>query len=280
VRALAYTVGRGYATELAEAFAKGCQRHGVACEVRSSAGFRLPEPCDVIWLYGVTANARVFADYLGRRRVTGDLGYWREDAARLPMERRPVRIAVDSQQPDAHLRLRAHPPDRFLALGLEVEPVQARGARILLAGQSEEQARFFGFDYGEWEALTVARLSCVSARPVVARAKPNSPPLRIPGTLPCRDAHAADAVRKAWAVVTRSGNIGADAILHGVPCFAEAGPGACYSSEPLEAIDGAQPLKPELRRAALADLAYWQWTQEEFASGALWEHLRREGMLG
>ena len=80
-------------------------------------------------------------------------------------------------------------------------------------------------------------------------------------------------------MVCCSGNVGADCILHGVPVFADAGPGAVYYRAPLERIDDAQPLSAYRRIGALADLAYWQWTLEEFERGDLWTHLRGEGVL-
>ena len=71
----------------------------------------------------------------------------------------------------------------------------------------------------------------------------------------------------------------ADAILHGVPVFAEAGPGSVYYKSPLGYVDFAKPLSLPTRKAALADIAYWQWTQEEIERGDLWKHLRNEGVV-
>jgi len=95
MRALAYTPAGGYAADLAYAFVAGCKFHGVDAEVRSAESFAGPEPCNFIWLFGVVGQAHIFDAYRGRaRRITGDLGYWRERASELPMSKRPVRIAV------------------------------------------------------------------------------------------------------------------------------------------------------------------------------------------
>lgn len=278
MRALAYA-SSGYSCELAEAFANGCRRYGVTCEVRLLEQFKGPEPCEVVWLFGLIAMARVFDAYRGRAlRITGDLGYWRERASALSIKNRPVRIAVEAQQPDAHLRLHLHSPDRFWMLNLGISPVFERGAYILVTGHCAEQARYLGYAYGEWEAKTVVAVRRLTDRPIVVREKPSSDPLRIDGTT--RDSSsAADAIRNAWAVVCCTGNIGADAILHGVPVFAQSGPGAVYYRAPLESIEQARPLDAYRRIGALADLAYWQYSLEEFERGALWSHLLLEGVL-
>jgi hypothetical protein len=222
----------------------------------------------------------VFDAYAGlATRVVSDLGYWREQHHALALNRRPMRIAINAEQPDDHLRLRHHPPDRFQALDLRVEPVRQRGQHILLTGLSTVQAALHGFAYGEWEADTVAVLREYSARPIVVRTRPSHAPLNIPGTNRCTDRDIGPAIRRAWAVVCYTGNVGADALLHGVPVIAKRGPGAVYYRTTLEAIDSAAPLPAAARLRALSDIAYWQWTPDEFASGALWQHLCNEGVV-
>lgn len=279
MRVLAYAQS-GYSAELAQAFVCGAKRHGAAAEVRDAATFERPEACDVIWLYGLIPLQGIFDAYRGRAlRVTGDLGYWRERACELPIDKRPVRIAIEAQQPDRHLQRRVHGPERFAALALNVQPVRERGEDILVTGSDAEQAQFYGSAYGEWEGETCVRLLHITARPLVLREKPGSPPIGIRHVGHCIEPDAARAIRRAWAVVCRSGNIGADCLLHGVPVFAEAGPGAVYYRAPIEQIDAAQPLDAYKRISALSDLAYWQWTMEECAAGELWSHLLTEGVL-
>ncbi len=279
MRALAYA-SSGYSIELAEAFAVGCNRYGVTCEVRRLDDFTEPEPCEFVFVYGLIAMARVFDAYRGRAlRITGDLGYWRERASELAIRNRPARIAIEAQQPDAHLNLYMHPPDRFWSLKLGVSPVKERGEYVLVTGQCAEQARYLGYAFGEWESKTVEAVRRLTDRPIVVREKPGSDPLKIDGTTRDKSASFADAIRNAWAVVCCTGNIGADAILHGVPVFAESGPGAVYQPAPLETIEQAKPLDAYHRIAALADLSYWQYSLDEFESGALWSHLVLEGVV-
>jgi hypothetical protein len=224
-------------------------------------------------VYGILP---IFSEYFGRKLVVTDRGYWQENAYLRPAHQRHYRIAINGPQPDVRIRLFEHPRDRFDALGLEVEPVSSRGDYVLVCGHSPEVAQYYGLRYGEWEADTVRRLRKITQRPIVVREKPPCEPLRIEGVERDRSRNIGDAIRSAWSVVCKTGNVGADAILHGVPVFAESGPGRLYHREPLERIDSVQPLNGAQRIAALSDLAYWQYTPEEFSSGVLWDHLRKE----
>lgn len=280
VKALAYAHEPARVIALAHAFAEGCRRHSIDCQIRRVDDFRRPEPVDVVWLYGLGPARRVFDAYAGKaRRVVGDVGYWRELMPRLPPKQRFIRIAIDAQQPDLHLRLMRHPRDRFERLPLHILPTTQRGDSILVCGYSVAQAEKNGVPYGHWELATIDRLREVTKRRIVLREKPKNPRIEAPFVDHCTENSCTRAIRKSWAVVCRSGNIGADAVLHGVPVFAESGPGAVYQRGDLDDIDRAAPLSASERVRALSDIAYWQWTAEEFARGELWAHLRAEGVI-
>lgn len=279
--AVAFRHGSPRLIALAEAFAAGSRKRGVSCTVLPLEALAHGAPeVDVVWLYGLGPARIAFQAYAGRAlRIVGDVGYWRELQPPLPRAKRPVRIALNAQQPDAHLRRRRFGAARFEALRLKVEPVRVRGEAILVTAASENDARWNGREYGDWERGIVERLRRVTDRPIVVRTKPKSAPIDIPGTTRCEDGACWQAVRKAWAVVCRSGNVGADALLHGVPVWAESGPGAVYGLRRLEDVDQAQPLPPDERLAALAELAHWQWTGAEIGAGLLMKHLQDEGFL-
>ena len=273
MKALVYAGG-----EVGAALAQGCARHGVKAEQRSMSECR-PEACDVAFLYGV--DHPLFDVYEGRAlRVVVDLGYWRERASELPVHDRHLRVAVESVQPDWHLRLYRHPPDRFeRTQAFHVKPIEQRGDAVLVCGHSAAAAALYGKDYGEWESRAVQAVAAVSCRPIRVRAAPTCAPLPILNVTHCCAPTIGAALAKAFAVVCMTGNVGADGILHGVPTFCEAGPGAVYGGLPLDWIDDALPLPERTRAQALADLAYWQWTPAEIAAGELWAHLKREGLL-
>lgn len=279
-KAIAYIHGPVRVFELGKAFVTGCKVHGVPCELRRADQFQGPEAADVVWHYGLGPALPVYQAYAGRAvRVIGDVGYWRELMPKLPQEKRYARISIEAAQLGPLMNKRGHATDRFRALNLRQEPVQKRGDYILVTGRSEYDAKVNGMAYGEWERSVVEKLRTLTSRPIRIREKPKNPLINIPGVARCGDSDCAAAIRGAWAVVCRSGNIGADAILHGVPVWAESGPGAVYRDFELDDIERAQPLSGPMRMAALADIAYWQYSTTEIAQGALWAHLRDEALV-
>lgn len=278
MKAIAYVHGPARVVALGQAFARGCQVHGVECRVVYAKDFRRPEPgVTLTWHYGMGEQRRVFDAYAGAAtRLVADKGYFH---GYVPPDRpRYFRVAVDGQQPDGHLRLREHPLDRFIELGITVKPVAKRGDYVLICGMGVKQAGIVqGIEYGSWERAMYQALRGLTRRPVYVREKPKCP--KIQGLPICPQLRCSESIRGAWAVICNTGNIGADAVLEGVPVIASSGPGAVYGSTSILGIDQLQPLDHDARLAALADLAYWQWTQDEIAAGKLLANLLEEGVV-
>lgn len=271
MRAIAYLHGPARVHVLANSFAQGCSRHGVVCEVRRVEELG-NERADVVWMYGLGPARPVFEAHAGSVRLVGDKGYFAEY-----VRTKYFRVSVNAQQPDAHLRLREHPSDRFDALGMNVPPVKDRGEYILLCGVGKKQNQIRETEYGSWERATFERLRKITDRPIFVREKPGCPAIE---GLPRASHHLnSEAIRGAWSVVCLTGNIGVDAIVEGVPVIAESGPGAAYFKVALDDIEAIQPLSATERISALSDIAYWQWTPEEMSAGMFWEHLKAEGLV-
>lgn len=271
MKAIAYVHGPKRVHVLGHAFYEGCKRRGIQCEVRPVGG-SYPD-ADLVWLYGLGPARPVFDAYEGRAvRLVGDKGYFAEYETT-----KYFRVSVDAQQPDKHLLLRPHPPDRFKALNLPDLRTKTRGDYVLLCGIGPKQAERQGVAYGQWERETYKILYELTDRPILVREKPKNPLI---AGLP-RSTHktTAEAIRGAWAVVCMTGNIGVDAILEGVPVIAKAGPGAVYYRAGLHSVNDIQPLDEESRLSALSDVAYWQWTQDEIKSGLFLDNLKLEGII-
>src|SRR5690606_8968152 len=129
--------------------------------------------------YGLGPALPAFEAHAGAVRLVGDKGYFAEYAGKI----RYLRVSVNAQQPDAHLRLRQHPADRWRQMGIPAVPVQKRGDYILLCGIGPKQAARHGLAYGEWEQATYQRLRSITSRPILVREKPKNPP--IPGLPQC-----------------------------------------------------------------------------------------------
>lgn len=272
MRAIAYWHGPERIRKMALAFQAGCRAHLIDCEVRKVQQFDSRCPADIVWLYGLGEARLVFDGHPHALRIVGDKGYFAGFG--LP---KYLRVSVNAQQPDAHLRLQSHPSDRFDALGLMVEPVKERGKYVLLCGIGPKQCKIQGLQYGQWERETYERLRKLTDREIIVREKPKNPP--IPGVPRSNHTTTAEAIRGAWAVVCLTGNIGVDSILHGVPVIAREGPGSVYQKFTLDQIDTVAPLSESERIQALSDVAYWQWRRDEFSSGDFISHLKREGLI-
>jgi len=265
----------------AEAFAAGCAVHGVECDLRRSEDATVEPGVSTIWHFGHGLGRRgapmlggiPFQTYAGKAvRVGGDAGVWNR------LTTKPIiRVSVEDRQLPAHILRRGRCSNRFEALGINVFPVGKRGDYVLVTGRSAADAGTVGEAYGEWERAIVARLKAVTTRPIVLREKPHNPPIDIPGVRHDVGRTCDEAIRGAWAVLCRSGNIGADAVLHGVPVWAEEGPGAVFATFAPETVEQARPLDD--RRSSLADIAAWQFTNDEISRGDLWAHLQSEGVI-
>lgn len=271
MKAIAYWHGPERIRKMAQSFERGCAVHGITCNIQHVSRFS-GERADLVWLYGMGEALPAFNGHKGALRLVGDKGYF----AGFPIPKYQ-RVSVNAQQPDAHLRLRRHPSDRFDELGLNVTPVSRRGAYILICGMGSKQCKLQGLSYGQWEAETYAKLRTLTDRPIFVREKPKNP--AIPSARRSDHASTLEAIRGAWAVVCMTGNIGVDAILHGVPVIANEGPGSVYYKAGLEDLETIEVLTPDQRISALSDIAYWQWKREEFAGSGFISHLKDEGLL-
>lgn len=143
-------------------------------------------------------------------------------------------------------------PERFTALNVKLAPMRAEGAagHVLVAPN-----RSFGMPGGVmpsgWGEATAARYRAAGHK-VVLRHHPGNH--KAPVAL---DEHLAQAAL----VVVWSSSVGVQALVNGIPVRSEAPWWICKSWREIG------------RERALADLAWAQWSVEELASGAAFDHL-------
>lgn len=253
MKAAAYIHGPERIHKLGRAFAEGCEAHGISCQVKFVSEPIKPLDVDLVWLYGLGPARPVFDAYQCNRIVM-DKGYFAEYA---DPKNKYFRYSLNSQQPTQEM-VKDHPDDRWRKFGLKVEPVWPLGGYALICGIGPKQCERLGLKYGEWErkAYDATRAKFVGEQ-ILVREKPKNP--RFAGLPRCDAPSATQAIRRAGLVVCKTGNIGADAILHGVPVQADAGPGSLIYHD---------------RQHALNNFAYWQWTPKEMASGEFMSYLK------
>jgi hypothetical protein len=248
------------------AFRAGLREREAATDVASLLTSRYSETDapDVAVIYGIHKPKAPFGkkqiiegqERRGRRWIVLERGYLRRD--------RYYAAGWGGLNGRADFCNRGMPGDRFEALGLE----------IVLCGQVPTDASVQHLDHEAWLAETARALAQATSRPIVYRPHPLGPGQPVPGTTPSRDRSFEEALDGAWACVTFSSNAAVEAALAGVPVFAcdEGSMALPIASRDLSEIE--RPALPDREQWAF-DLAYAQWTLEEFANGSCWRHLCR-----
>src|SRR5437899_521382 len=157
------------------------------------------------------------------------------------------------------------PNDRAVLLPVVLWPWRVSGEHVLLCGQVPWDASVDHINFNQWLEVTRKTLKDSTDRPVRFRPHPQ---------IAKPDMSLEEDLEDCWAVVTFNSNTAVEAAIRGVPVFAEDAGSMAYpiSSKDVSKIDS--PDMPE-RAQWLNDLAYTQWTPQEFREGEAWRHLFR-----
>ena len=257
---------------IAEAMAEGARRHSETVTVAQWAGS--PDgDCAVFYGWRQPEIADAYRE-AGKPFVHVDLGWWDRKPEGRPLEGYH-KVSVNARDPTAYFR-RSWPSDRFDHFGIVVSEWRwQRGRAILLAGMSAKSAGVQGFAPYEWERAAIAKLRAITDREIIFRPKPSWLEARpIPGTTFSPSGEGLALVfDRTWAVVTLTSNVAVDALIAGLPIFAERGVAAALSMPALSMVQ--DPPLPAGRHQLLADIAYQQWSVPEMRSGDCWAFLKR-----
>lgn len=262
---------------LADAFLAGAAHHRCRTEAR-----RLSEGLDVSGADAVAMVGVKSRELFERVRNEGavpimlDKGYVRTRRAGARVWEY-WRVSVGAHHPTGQsLMSRKMPSERWDALDLEVAPWRSRGHQIVIAGSSAKYHAFYGLPApNDYYGAVVASLRERTDRPIIYRPKPSfKDALPIDGTeFSTGDETITDTLWGAHALVTHGSNACFEAALLGVPSVvlgdAVAAP---ISSRTLDEIE--QPMRGK-REQWLHNLAYHQYTEEEFREGHAWSQIGR-----
>ncbi len=243
-----------------------------------------------VTFYGLHGRLReVYAAALaqGVTLLFVDLGYWHRE---LPGRQRWYgyhRVSLNGRHPNDYFQRRKHPSDRFYSMNVPVRFArrpEERGDSIMVPGMSDKAAEVCGLGgVGEWERGVIEEIRRHTDRPIIYRPKPGArraPPPAIPGTsYSFTNESVEEALRRTWCVVTHHSNVAVDALVNGVPAITtDGGAASAVCSSDVSLVDDP-PFPSEKERARFfADLAYTQWTPDEFANGVFWRHVIEEGL--
>lgn len=224
---------------------------------------------DVVACYGVRASTRIITEAYrraGKRSLFFDKGYWGRGIY--------TRVAVDAWQPTKYFRCN-RPGDRLKASGLYVEQnsYETENGFIIYAATTQTWHDFY--DLGPARSLDeiIVRLLAITYpgrvlyRPRPAYAKKH-PELCAPidnVVVSHGNVSLADELRSSSILVTLGSNAAVEAIAAGFMV-------QVLGDNPCSLLNGDTTF--EQRKAFLADLAYCQWTLDEYHSGEAWANIK------
>ena len=225
---------------------------------------------DAAACYGVRASSRIILEAYrraGKRTLFFDKGYWGRGVY--------TRVAIDAWQPTAYFQ-RGLSDERLRASNLEVPPREAPRDGIVLYCATTQTWHDF-YDLGParaWDEMIVRLLAEThGAEKVVYRPRPayavKHPELcgPIDGVSISSGCPLADELPRCYRVVTIGSNAAIEAAAAGVPV-------KVLGDNPCRLLNGVREFALKNRRQFFADLAWWQWTLEEYLSGEAWKFLK------
>lgn len=238
---------------------------------------QLQAEADTVVVFGIGGNAKeVWDANKGKNRILLDKPYVRggkKGASRYHQ----VRIAINDFQPINYMHKFPRPADRWRALGVDVRMTRfTPGTRILLDGASNKYCLWNDLgDWQTWGQAMVDRIRQHTDTPIIYRPRPSHNEAPLVQNAELSQGPLADDFARARIVVSHGGNIGFDAVVAGIPHFAIGSSAARNVSETSWFKVGVpRGLSNARRQQWLNDLAYTQWTQQEFLEGHAWRYIR------
>lgn len=274
---------------LATAFKAGAEGHGEQVEIELTTHYSMPRSdTDVAVMIGVKGKSRLIIDdhrAMGKSIIYIDKGYFRIPNTYPDRLSRSLyyKTSINDFQPLEYLMRRPMPGDRWEELQcrhhLEVKPWREEGERIVWLGPSQKYCNFHRLgDATEFSEKTIKLIAKRTTKKVVYRPKHSwADAVPIKGTEFSRPpTKIEDEFKTAYALATHGSNTSAEAILAGVPVLA-LGPAIArpLAETDIKKISNIRVPTDEERLQWLHNIAYCQWTVEEFTSGLAWSHLKK-----
>ncbi|TWH01102.1 hypothetical protein L598_000100000830 [Mesorhizobium sp. J18] len=206
-------------------------------------------------------------------------------AYRKPEQKNPFyRLALNAAfGPTADFANKNSPSDRWERLGITIEPYRKAGDHVLLIGQTPNDASLRGIDIVDWLIDTARRIRKLSARPILVRFHPgmgDDNAIKAKNRLrkiadvhvTPRDQTLAENLKDAWVSVSLSSGAAIESLIAGVPAITLSPDSLAYGITPHDLKVIENPPTPK-REQFLYDLAYAQWSPEEYADGTAWRHM-------
>lgn len=165
------------------------------------------------------------------------------------------------------------PPERWNKLGVQLRPYSP-GKNIVLCGQVPWDASVDNVKIEKWLKETAEAIKAVTDRPIVFRPHPLAQVDSLPGCEYHYGSPLEDDLKDAHAVVTFNSNSAVEAAIYGKPVFAADEGSMAWKIANKDWTALVDPVYFDRKQWA-AELAYTQWTPDEFREGLAWHHLTR-----
>jgi len=189
------------------------------------------------------------------------------------------RIAFNGCEPGTSLGLYGFKHDRRRLFNWEPKPWRTEGNHIVIASSSPKEHKWRNLPPPEEHAAQlVEELRLYTDRPILYRCKPNlNEKGTVPGTIQSEDGRTIqEDLKGAHALITVGSSVALWAALEGVPSIILGDAVSVgFSSSSLSNIEHPRLGTEEEVIAVLNDLAYHQWSMEEFESGKAWSYIKR-----
>lgn len=258
---------------LADALVNGFSAHGDDCLQRIKGVASPDEDCDLACIVGVK-NLAMFRAYRARGINVAyfDKGYIRE-LHRLPNGSEEWmeywRVSVNHHQPVSFVAKAKRSFDRAQGAGMRLEPWREKGEAILVDGSSAKHYAFHDLGNPTEVASKIIDQLKGCGRPIIYRPKPSWRDAKpIKGTEYSTGKDFRPAFARSHVLVTYGSNLCYDAVLAGVPSIV-LGEGIArpISSTSLDDIESPRLASHEERKQWLANVAWCQFSLEEYNSG-------------
>lgn len=244
----------------------------------------IAEENDVLVFWGIGGDAKQVHDLFkakGKHVVILDKPYTRNPPG---TENKPrywlMRVSVDALHPTDYFQHKPRKSRRWDDLKIEVQPYllkhQSDRGVILFDGASNKYCLWQDLPpWPEWGQQMVDKIATYTKRPIIYRPRPshNAAPHVTGAKLSERPIE--EDFDIAGIVVSHGGNIGYDSVIRGLPHFAIGNSVASpISRTNWDKLNEPYIPSDQQRMQWLYDLAYCQWSIDEFAEGAGWRYVR------
>ena len=231
---------------------------------------------DVIIAYGVgPTHKHWYEQYKSKKRfIWIDLGYWSRGSQR--SKDASYKLSLDYWHPQKWMDLDCK-PDRFLESGLRIRN-QKLGENILLAGLGPKGSGLYGYEHQDWEKRMVEEIRKHTDKPIVYRPKPSDRKApKIDGTIYRSnfDITIDEELDQTGFVVSHHSNVTVDALLRGIPFYAEDGAAMQYSVRDLSYINSESRIIMRGRSKFFANLAYFNHSITDMNTHITWKFFRK-----